>query len=814
MFGSNAGNLKKKYGMHFIGLSILLVNLTGDHIFNKVDYLKLAILYFSIVCFFVFFCHRFYRNHIFSCFIVTSVFAFFPTIATFWGWLVDPHQYLQNSYFEWFSKAILAVWFGLCVCVIRYESDQLRALGYWLVGILLFVSFIALLQSFGLQPELRFGLSFYERFVLDVNPVYAGPLERVSSTFGNPNYFSAFLIVVLPVAIAQFLVLYEDPSKKNNSLSVIVVLVSIIFSMYALPMAGTRSALVALFGALSIFLMLIMRIRSRYRFFAFSIFFIIFFVGFIIVFSHSELLSRFSKILELSAWSPRLTAWNVAWESIKDAPLLGRGAGASYSLFFEYAPADWRLFYGGRSFNHPHNQILEVLQEGGVLGLCVYVIFWGSIFYLCFKIIFFHKESSSQLYALGIFSGLLAYHVHSLVSVAERMVVVNVLAYSLAAWLVAIAHRYNLLPRLVTSCVYELKEWLEKFQINRVFMASLLMSLLGGSGIWFYQFLNYQNNLVQFKAGLISDDTFFDRAGSSGDAYLLDEAIRRAIDLQENTLANKFSNKLHTVFPYYREANYFSALSKFRLGDIDDARKNLDLALEKDAYYLYSLHLSAAMALRSENEQAFFHALAALFHRRACQKKLIDCSDEKLRWFVDSDSPGLMNLEVSKEGLVVVFSANMMMKILLFFDHPKNEEYTRQHIISLAHLIGQQRFFLPVGQARIDENNVNLGIDELSLLKKFINGSKALELVKAESSNSEYRMSKPLYEQIHIFRQWRRAKQKKIDDLVWHQSQYHDALMSKMDLAAFMRRREVLNNFASDLFTIIDLTNENFSRSQ
>ena len=86
------------------------------------------------------------------------------------------------------------------------------------------------------------------------------------------------------------------------------------------------------------------------------------------------MLSRFSNVSESNAWRPRLTAWSIAWSSVKDAPIFGHGLG-SYGL----------IVYGTDFRAYPHNGVLEVWFEAGILGLISFMAFILMSFFVAMK---------------------------------------------------------------------------------------------------------------------------------------------------------------------------------------------------------------------------------------------------------------------------------------------------------------------------------------------------------------------------------------------------------------------------------------------
>jgi O-antigen ligase len=71
----------------------------------------------------------------------------------------------------------------------------------------------------------------------------------------------------------------------------------------------------------------------------------------------------------------RLRIWKDALSKFKKNPVLGSGFGISYHDKIS-----------GGTWVHPHNIILEVLTELGLVGLCIFLILFGLIFAKAFLI--------------------------------------------------------------------------------------------------------------------------------------------------------------------------------------------------------------------------------------------------------------------------------------------------------------------------------------------------------------------------------------------------------------------------------------------
>lgn len=82
----------------------------------------------------------------------------------------------------------------------------------------------------------------------------------------------------------------------------------------------------------------------------------------------------------------RLEIWSFISHAIQDSPLIGYGIEASRNMTFETD----RLYFPGNSVLHPHNFMLQIWLEFGVLGVAVFLAFFKQAIDL------FSKQSKEQ----------------------------------------------------------------------------------------------------------------------------------------------------------------------------------------------------------------------------------------------------------------------------------------------------------------------------------------------------------------------------------------------------------------------------------
>ena len=218
--------------------------------------------------------------------------------------------------------------------------------------------------------------------------------NRSVSTFGNPNFISSYLVMLLPFTLA-YLLAAKGPAQRF--------FYGFLFLIYeAMLMASlTRSSWIgAAAGLASVFAF--REYREKFLenrkflgwFFAAALALLVMWPANSLKPFTSGLAERFSegssRMLSPSAFSldakpeklyasfhQRLLIWTSAWQMGLESPLLGKGWGL-FELFYPfYQGALLYNFEPIRGFrthaNNAHNELLEIFSQTGLLGLGVYV---------------------------------------------------------------------------------------------------------------------------------------------------------------------------------------------------------------------------------------------------------------------------------------------------------------------------------------------------------------------------------------------------------------------------------------------------------
>ncbi len=227
------------------------------------------------------------------------------------------------------------------------------------------------------------------------DPWNAMPGRRAVGPFPFPNALALF---VTPIAAFLFADLVRGWKKKGELrpwlISPWLSIPGYLLSLVSIILAQSDGGLIAI-GAASL-LVLLLNKRTRMIGFGLAI------AGTILVSCIAPLRERATTVLLFREWSSkvRIVMWQETIQMLKDRPIFGAGLGGYPSAIAPYHKATWMEI-----FQYPHNILLNLWSETGLLGLFVFGwILWKWV----------TGEKGSRPYALPIITALL---VHGLVDV-------------------------------------------------------------------------------------------------------------------------------------------------------------------------------------------------------------------------------------------------------------------------------------------------------------------------------------------------------------------------------------------------------------
>ncbi|MFH1723133.1 MAG: tetratricopeptide repeat protein [Elusimicrobiota bacterium] len=210
-----------------------------------------------------------------------------------------------------------------------------------------------------------FDITFFERGVgKGPDPfIWRGAFGlRVFSTFGNPNFFADFLVLIFPVLVCQYM--------KTRDHKLIPLIGMLMWNLYS---TGTKGAWIGFAVALTLLTAtyvyffnfdLLRRYRSRLL----TCFLVLMgFVGSGVVYKLNN--SRWVSV------NFRLFTWEATWEMVMTQPLIGTGIGSFWVIYpaFRRPPIFHIEGKHNTETDHAENEWLEVLFDEGILGFGIFL---------------------------------------------------------------------------------------------------------------------------------------------------------------------------------------------------------------------------------------------------------------------------------------------------------------------------------------------------------------------------------------------------------------------------------------------------------
>lgn len=405
--------------------------------------------------------------------------------------------YVENDYFFpfitgknfWFRiivDVVFAAWIILAMYEVKYRPKISGIV--WSFGILLVVMFIA--NWFGLNRTASFWSNFERMdgyvslvhtflYMLVLGSVlqtkehwqrllntslfvafavafyglaqYGGMIDgssRIDSRLGNAAYMAVYMLFHIFVAFWLFV------ETKNTLHKVLYGALAVMFT-FVLVETGTRgtavglavgvlvmSAYIGLFGAQ-------FRQYRKYAVGAFAV--LVLAIGAFVVGRDSAIiqsspnLARIANI-SLEDLEIRSIIWGMAWEGVKESPIIGYGqSNFNYVFNEQYDP---RLYGQEQWFDRSHNIFMDWLVTGGFLGLIAYLsIFGWCVWYIAVRPLVKKDDHSFDVMERGVLLGILAgYFTHNLV------VFDNIVSYIFFAIVLGLINaRVGLVPKALTA---------------------------------------------------------------------------------------------------------------------------------------------------------------------------------------------------------------------------------------------------------------------------------------------------------------------------------------------------------------------------
>lgn len=354
--------------------------------------------------------------------IVLSVllFTFIVGIADLFG--VNPYNSFWSNYerMEGYVTVLhLVVFFLILTSIFKTEKDWK---GFFSINVIVSI-FVCLF--FVVEP---FSIIQTENYIAEYG-------TRRASTIGNPSFLASYLL------LSVFLGLILTFAVRKISLKLFYVL-SIVINLIVIYMTASRGAILAAFaGALIIGIFLLLKKHGNSDkkglknvvislIITFVTISLLIFFGYhnIDLIKNDKTISRFITMFSSdSSVESRLYAWRMAWNGIKENPVIGWGQENYIGVYsVNPIPYDSKFVWLDRA----HNIILDWLVNAGILGLFAYLSIYGTAFYSLWNN---HKKKIiSRNETIIIATAITAYFIQNLFTfdtISSYMVFIALIAY-------------------------------------------------------------------------------------------------------------------------------------------------------------------------------------------------------------------------------------------------------------------------------------------------------------------------------------------------------------------------------------------------
>lgn len=314
----------------------------------------------------------------------------------------------KATIFELFRYISYTCFYFLTVQLLS-DKDRLKRL------ILIIAIFASILSFFSILQHITSNNKIYWLRELTQGGSLFGP-------FVNRNHYAGLMEMLFPIVLSLFLH-YKPIAKKKSLRDQITELSNItetnIYLLLGLSaiLIGTsiflslsRTGIISLCISMIIFgLLIVYRTGNKRR--GFTIIFvcllIILAVGW---FGWQPIIERFESIknAEGDIAEQRLVIWKDSLQIIKDFFVTGVGLGNFMNIYPAY-----RSILGDAIAEHAHNDYIELLVDGGIIGFVLFLMFLFIVLYKSFKVYLKRKELYSIYLFTGSMTGIFAILIHS-----------------------------------------------------------------------------------------------------------------------------------------------------------------------------------------------------------------------------------------------------------------------------------------------------------------------------------------------------------------------------------------------------------------
>lgn len=354
--------------------------------------------------------------------------------------------------FDFFVRRVVYIGFAIIAATEMTSLSDFRRMTKWLVWAVAVCTIYGLIQWF----DFNFFPPGPPTVGLDKFVWRRAFGERVFSTFGNPNFYSNFLVIMVPLMVA----LYLHTRKFFYLPLVALTLVNIYWTRSKGPAMGLMAG-TAIFSFFYVrFFVSSAKIRRA----------VVTTAAVIVLLLGAYITKRvFFSGIAITSFSFRMYTWLSTWEMVDARPVLGNGIGTFWVVYPAYRrPAIFHIeAKHNTETDHAENEHLEVWMDEGIVGMGLWIWMILMIAYGMYKALAAltqqppsragpgnAKIPEEAYYVLGIASGFLGMLIHNNTDVSMRFVSSGAPFWLLAGMNAALL-MYCPLPEHQSSFVHE-----------------------------------------------------------------------------------------------------------------------------------------------------------------------------------------------------------------------------------------------------------------------------------------------------------------------------------------------------------------------
>ncbi|MFH1282097.1 MAG: tetratricopeptide repeat protein [bacterium] len=354
-----------------------------------------------------------------------AAFAAVALVSVVVSYIKHPVEYFRfstlseggNRYFFTIVNSFLAYY--IAVYFVRKNQRSLVLIISIVVGVV--SCFYGVLQYFGLE--------FIWPKVL--NPFGV----RSVSTFGNPNFLSSYIVMLLPITLYYYLSAREMVYRFALLFSLLVYFAALLCTLTRSSWIGVIVGIVFLFVILMVKDKSIVSKNKKFigLLIALVIILVLFWPRSNIAGYAPTVKERFFEVKEAASgiYNPlhqRFLIWKSSWEMSRSYPFIGIGWGL-LELYYPYYQGTLlydKIFSKLRTHaNNAHNEVLEILSQVGIIGFGVYLLILATFLTLSYKAFMQLKanQNESRFIIVALAAGMIGMWFDNLLNVSLHFAV-------------------------------------------------------------------------------------------------------------------------------------------------------------------------------------------------------------------------------------------------------------------------------------------------------------------------------------------------------------------------------------------------------